>query len=191
MDRKKWETAIRCLEVALHPKTSDDEVIAGVNGFRRTADGTPLSQVCRELAGQEGRDPAAALAEPVASAARLSRENLDLRRKLELEQAEQAETLRRLHEAEQHVRELSAEIRAAELGFADFRAVSAQLVDGLKDENFDLRGALERATTATAHRPGTASAPFRDILAAALGESPPRYPAPPIAAPRPHSPWTA
>jgi hypothetical protein len=51
MERNRWDTAIRCLEIALHPNTSDDEVLAGVNGFRRTADGTPLSQVCSEFAG--------------------------------------------------------------------------------------------------------------------------------------------
>src|ERR1700676_2216332 len=32
MERNRWETAIRCLEVALLPNPTDDEVIAGVNG---------------------------------------------------------------------------------------------------------------------------------------------------------------
>jgi hypothetical protein len=50
MERNRWDRAIRCLEIALHPNTEDDEIIAGVNGFRRTADGTPLSEICHEFA---------------------------------------------------------------------------------------------------------------------------------------------
>src|SRR5216683_1545267 len=88
MERNKWETAIRCLEVALHPHTSDDEVLAGVNGFRRTADGMPLSQVCGELAG--GGLPLGPPAELTEKLARLGRENLELRRKLAVEEAAQA-----------------------------------------------------------------------------------------------------
>src|SRR5580704_6075898 len=132
MDRNKWETAIRCLEIALHPNTSDDEVIAGVNGFRRTADGTPLSAVCREFA-RKGADES-----PV-------RENLELRRRLEREHEGQLDALRRLREAERVIRAMAEEIGAEQQNFADFRRASAQIVEGLKDENFDLRGALEQA----------------------------------------------
>ena len=184
MERNKWETAIRCLEVALHPNTSDDEIIAGVNGFRRTAEGTPLSEICAELAD---REPGGA-----ASAARIARENLALRRKLEQEHAGQLATLKCLREAERLIRELSGEIRAEQQSFADFRSASAALVEGLKDENFDLRGALEQARTAT--RRAVAS-PFRDVLAAALGEAQGEAPggiasAPEIGLP-PRHPWTA
>ena len=38
------------LEIAVHPNTGNDEVVAAVNGFRRTAEATPLSQICREYA---------------------------------------------------------------------------------------------------------------------------------------------
>jgi hypothetical protein len=172
MDRNKWETAIRCLEVALHPNTSDDEVIAGVNGFRRTADGTPLSEVCAEFAGGPPAD----------------RENLDLRRKLEREQARQLAALRRLREAERLVRELSDEIRAEQQSFADFRSASTTIVDGLKDENFDLRGALEEARTASRR---TVASPFRDALAAALGEPVENGGAARETGPAPRHPWTA
>ena len=59
MQRNRWETAIRCLEIAAHPNTNDEEVIAAINGFRRTADGTPLSRLCREFAktGLDGEAP--------------------------------------------------------------------------------------------------------------------------------------
>jgi len=43
MERNRWEGAIRCLELALHPNTADAEVIAGVNGFRCAAAGIPRS----------------------------------------------------------------------------------------------------------------------------------------------------
>jgi len=175
MERNRWETAIRCLEVALHPNTTDDEVIAGVNGFRRTADGTPLSEMCRKLAGGHRGD-------------NLSQENLDLRHRLEREQASQFAALRRLHEAEQLIHDLSEEIRAEQQNFAEFRAATAQLVDGLKDENFDLRDALEEARLATARQARKAS-PFRDLLTAALnGEG--VNPLPGLA-PAPRHPWTA
>jgi hypothetical protein len=120
MERNRWETAIRCLEVALHPNTADDEVIAGVNGFRRTADGTRLRDICAELAGNAG-DGGGAVVDPVQTA-----------------------VLERLRAAERRIHELSAEIQAAERSFADFRSASAQLLDGLKDENFDLRGRSNR-----------------------------------------------
>jgi hypothetical protein len=180
MERNRWETAIRCLEVALHPHTGDDEVIAGVNGFRRTADGTPLSEVCAALAGTERAAAAAEAAE------RLNRENADLRRKLETEQAGQSENMRRLRAAERLVLDLSAEIRAEQQSFAAFRSASAQIVEGLRDENFDLRGALEQT------RRTAVAAPFRDLLTAAQSrDGPPgREPAPPVFTP-PRHPWTA
>jgi hypothetical protein len=175
MERNKWETAIRCLEVALHPNTSDDEAIAGVNGFRRTADGTPLSEICVEFAGAS---------EPVD---KISRENLDLRRRLERERQSQIAALKRLHEAERLIRELSEEIRAEQQSFADFRSASAQIVGGLKDENIDLRGALDEAS----HAPARQSSPFRDILAAALGEVPDTVGSGSNVGPPQRHPWTA
>jgi hypothetical protein len=130
MERNRLETAIRCLEVALHPNTSDDEVIAGVNGYRRTTGGASLAEVVKALAGQ-------------AHAAMLGREIHALRRQVARHEAVEAETLRRLHEAERLIDALSAEIDAEKQSFAAFRAASSQVVDELRDENFDLRDALE------------------------------------------------
>jgi hypothetical protein len=182
MERNRWESAIRCLELALHPNTADAEVIAGVNGFRRAAAGTPLGEVCREFAGTAtvGDD--------------LSEENLDLRRRLEHQRASQQAALARLQEAERVIRGLSDEIRAEQQNFAAFRSGSAQIVDGLKGENFDLRGALEQARLAsdTPARPPTS--PFRDLLAATLlregqaGLAPTRTVSPPVAASAPAEP---
>jgi hypothetical protein len=172
MERNRWEKAISCLEVALHPNTRDDEVIAGVNGFRRTADGTPLRDICAELAGKSG--DAAPAADPAQTAA-----------------------LESLREAERRIHELSADIRAAEQNFADFRSASAQLLDGLKDENFDLRDALEQARRATERRPAAVASPFRDLLTAArLRDGQPEVVSSPVetpmvAAPGARHPWTA
>jgi hypothetical protein len=174
MERNRWEKAIRCLEVALHPNTGDDEVIAGVNGFRRTADGTRLRDICAELAGKAG-DGGSPIADPAQTAA-----------------------LKQLRDAERRIHELSAEIQAAERSFADFRSASAQLLDGLKDENFDLRGALEQARRTTMPPAGPVASPFRELLAAARlrdgQEDAAGAPGPsetPTAGPGPRHPWTA
>jgi len=180
MERNKWETAIRCLEVALHPNTSDDEVIAGVNGYRRTTGGAPLGEVVEVLAGQE-RD------------ARLGREIHALRRQVASHEAVEAETLRRLHEAQRLIDALSAEIDAEKQSFAAFRAASSQIVDELRDENFDLRGALENTRRSVA-APRPAS-PFQAMLSQARarngdpGEV--RRSAPQLYALGPRHPWIA
>jgi len=182
MERNKWETAIRCLEVALHPNTADDEVIAGVNGFRRTAQGTPLSDIAREYGAGAEAEPAPAATD----VQRLARENFALRRRMDEQLAGQEEALRRLDEARRLIEGLAQEIDAEKQNFAEFRAASAQIVDGLRGENVDLRGALETARIATA-RPTAPS--FRDRLAAALGEAPANAPPEPPRLPR--HPWTA
>jgi hypothetical protein len=177
VERNKWETAIRCLEVALHPNTSDDEVIAGVNGFRRTAEGAPLSAVCREFAGKSADET------PV-------RENLELRRRLEREHEGQLDALRRLREAERVIRAMAEEISAEQRSFVDFRRASAQVVEGLKDENFDLRGALEQVRHEAA-RPVSVVTPFSKRFEAALnGERADMKPQTPSIAAIRH-PWTA
>ena len=174
MERNRWEKAIRCLEVALHPNTGDDEVIAGVNGFRRTADGTRLRDICAELAGKAGGGGSPAF-DPAQTVA-----------------------LERLRDAERRIHELSAEISAAERSFSDFRSASAQLVDGLKDENFDLRGALEQARQAAVRPAQPVVSPFRELLAAARlrdgQEDAAVAPGPSetsTAGPGPRHPWTA
>ena len=183
MERNRWESAIRCLELALHPNTADAEVIAGVNGFRRAAAGTPLGEVCRDYAGA------------ATAGDNLAHENLDLRRRLEQQRANQEEALARLHEAERVIRGLSDELRAEQRNFAAFRTASARIVDGLRDENFDLRGALEGARVAAGPPAQQATSPFRDLLARTLLRDGSPSPAParpaPIAILTPRHPWVA
>jgi len=173
MERNRWETAIRCLEVAVHSNTRDDEVIAAINGFRRTAEGLPLSQVCIEFAC--GGVPLADLAQLKDTLERLNRDNIELRRKLAVEEAAQASTARRLDDAYRRIYELTEEAiaaqrlaKAAEKEFEEFRTAYAQALDGMKQSNVDLRWALDeakRSAVSEAHRP------FRAFLAEArLGE---------------------
>ena len=185
MERNRWESAIRCLELALHPNTADSEVIAGVNGFRRAAAGAALGDICRDYAGvaPAGGD--------------LAHENLDLRRRLEHQRASQEEALARLREAERVIRGLSEDIRAEQHSFAAFRSASARIVDGLRDENFDLRGALEQARLAADRPAPRHTSPFRDLLAGVLlregqpAPAPARAPSAPIAVLAPRHPWVA
>jgi len=173
MERNRWETAIHCLEVALHPNTNDDEVIAAVNAFRRTANGTPLSEVCVELAGNDndGRPTVPHSTGWREKLDRLNRENLDLRRKLEVGETSRIVGARRLHEAEQRVRDLSEKLRGAqrqastaEQELADFRAASASVVD-VSRQNFDPRATVQRPRQSAAEP--EAAPPFRKFLAAA------------------------
>jgi hypothetical protein len=184
VERNKWETAIRCLEVALHPATGEDEVIAGVNGFRRTAEGRPLSEVCAEFAGGSN----AGADEKLDS---LSRENLDLRGKLARQQARDVAALYRLHAAERLVRDLSQEIEAEKQSFADFRAASARIVEGLRDENFDLREALEQARLTAQQSVKKDASPFRELLSAALNPEREGDASAPVFAANPRRPRTA
>lgn len=185
MERNRWETAIRCLEIALHPNTSDDEVIAGVNGFRRTAAGKPLGEICAAFAGA---DPMA----PRDRVARLDRDNRDLRRKLEAETSLHVSTQRRLHDAEARVRALGDELlaaqhRAAQLkqDFAEFRAAHGRIADRAAEH---ARRAADPPPPAFAGSP-----PFRQILAAARGRADHASPAAPhrAQAGNPRTPWTA
>lgn len=183
MERNRWESAIRCLELALHPNTADAEVIAGVNGFRRAAAGVPLGDICRDYAG----------AAPAGDS--LAHENLDLRRRLEHQRASQEEALARLREAERVIHGLSEDIRAEQQNFAAFRSASAEIVDRLKNQNFDLRGALDEARLAADRPTPQQTAPFRELLAGALLREGQPAPAParpaPIAILTPRHPWVA
>jgi hypothetical protein len=179
--RNKWETAIRCLEVALHPNTSDDELIAAVNGYRRTANGTPLREVCIELAGQrfDGRGTVARPEEGTKDFDRLDQENLDQR-----------------HDAERKVRELGEELLAAQqrANLAEQRLVELRsTLHDLSDENLDLRRSLERAKgTAEERQAQPAAAPFQKFLDAAIALDRGREAgSSPIFSPSPSRPWTA
>src|SRR5215469_13834622 len=144
MERSRWETAIRCLEVAVHPNTRDDEVVAAVNGFRRTAEGVPLGQVCIEFAC--GGVPLAELAAMKENLDRLRRENLELRRKLIVDEAAQGEAAGRLDVAHRRIYELTEEAAAARRlaetiarDFEDFRGAYARAIDGILYDNANVR----------------------------------------------------
>jgi hypothetical protein len=205
MERNRWATAIRCLEIALHPNTSDDEVLAAVNGFRRTAGTTPLSEVCAEFAPENthvANTHVTDLAEWTERFARLSRENLELRRRLDLAKTQRLDGVREADETEGRLHQMTEELHAAQRRAAlaeqrldDARDAYAQVTDGLKHEIAGLRGALEQARNAgIGHRSAAEPAPhFSDFLTAAQeGAERPRFIQPTaIPDPRPHSPWTA
>jgi BMFP domain-containing protein YqiC len=182
MERNRWETAIRCLEVALHPHTTDEELIAGVNGFRRTADGTPLRDICIAFASPDegGRDPAKASAAAwQGKLDRVSRENLDLRRQLAVEKRDRLAATIRLREAERNLHDLGEEDRAAHRRAADA----------------ERRFTAARATTSTPAPPRPApesASPFQQFLAAARQRMDPDQPSiAPTMAPLSRTPWTA
>jgi hypothetical protein len=172
MERNRWETAIRCLEVAVHPNTRDDEVIAAVNGFRRTVEGVPLSQICIEFAC--GGLPLAELTAMKDNLDRLRHENLELRRMLSVDEAAQEEAARRLEAAHRRIYELTEETaaahRAAEViqrEFEDFRAAYARAIEGILHRNADVRGALDKANQPVAPM----QRPFSAFLAEARLEA--------------------
>jgi hypothetical protein len=173
MERNRWDTAIRCLEIALHPNTSNDEVLAGVNGFRRTAGGTPLSQVCSEFAG--GSCDGGDLAEWKGQLDRLNHENLGLRRQLETAETRAETAAHGLHEAERRIDEASQALSTAqrlaaeaEQQLADFRAAYGRILDAVNQENLDLRAALTQTRREAAEPPvPEAASPFRKFLAEA------------------------
>jgi hypothetical protein len=173
MERNRWETAIRCLEVAVHPNTRDDEVVAAVNGFRRTVEGLPLSQVCVEFAG--GGAPLAGLVNTRDTLERLQRENRELRRKLAVEEAAQAEAEQRLDTAYRRIYELTEEaasaqrqVEAAEREFEDFRAAYAEVLRGVQHANFNRRWGLDEAGPDMADKPSAMPRrPFSAFLAEA------------------------
>lgn len=198
MERNRWATAIRCLEIALHPNTSDDEVLAAVNGYRRTAGNAPLSEVCTGFVQESAQ--AADLAEWTARFARLSRENLELRRRLDLattqrlDKAGQADGIaQRLHEIGEQLHAAQRRAALAEQRLDDARDAYAQVTDGLKQEIAGLRGALAEARNVRLARASAADLTplFSDFLTAAQqGGDRPRLIQP---APEPamRSPWTA
>ncbi|HWB51796.1 MAG TPA: hypothetical protein VG651_21995 [Stellaceae bacterium] len=168
MERNRWETAIRCLEAAVHPDTRDDAVIAAVNGFRRIAEAVPLSQICLEFAC--GGVPLAELAAMKESLDHLRHENRALQRKLAVDAAAQSEAAERLDTAHRRIYELTEEAAAAqrlaaavEREFEDFRAAYARAIDGILRENVAVHQALGDA--AQPARP--AARPFSPALAEA------------------------
>jgi septal ring factor EnvC (AmiA/AmiB activator) len=193
MERNRWETAIRCLEIAVHPGTNDREVIAAINGFRRTAHNAPLRQLCREFAGAPSSGTNAVAADELQ---RLSRENLALRQKLEEADTSRKALLQRLHDAERHSDEIGEELVAAEhradtaeRQLAEFRGVYGRISGSLNLENDDLRRALAEARRNLAQPIHEPIAPFQAALNAALQRPDQSSPGQPAAIAS--HPWTA
>lgn len=163
MQRNKIETAIRCLEVALHPNTSDEEILAAVAGFRRTAAGTPLGELCLDLAqGNDGvRDFDAARLE--AKCERLNQENFDLRLKVKFEEDSRVLAANRLRRAERQIDELNDRLAVAHKRTG---ALEHQLEE-LRGAYRDLNGRAVRKRPETEQPARRAVASFRDVLGAA------------------------
>jgi septal ring factor EnvC (AmiA/AmiB activator) len=192
MERNRWETALRCLEIAVHPATNDGEVLAAINGFRRTAHNAPLRQLCREFSGSPSSG-ASAVADELQ---RLARENLALRQKLEEADASRKATFQRLHDAEQRSDAIGEELLtaeqradAAERRLAEFRGAYGRISGSLNNENDDLRRALAEARRNLAQPIHEPVAPFQAALNAAL-QRPDQIPANQPMAIASH-PWTA
>jgi len=194
MERNRWETALRCLEIAVHPNTSDKEIVAAVNGFRRTAGGTPLTRLYREFAELEaiGAGRGGKAWHLLDRLDQLHQENRRLQRRIAEAEASRAAALRQLQDAERRNREalVAAEQRAdlADRQLAEFRGAYGRISGGLQTENRDLRRALDEARRNLAQPIHAPIAPFRDALDAAL-QRPGRQAAQAVPAANPS--WTA
>jgi hypothetical protein len=194
MERNRWETAIRCLEIAVHPNTSAEEVIAAVNGFRRTAGGMPVSRFCRESAGAGADRPIAS--ELKDKLDRLAQENLELQRKIATIEDNRAAILRRLQEAEQAAQAISEELlaaaqraAAAEQRLTEFRGPYGGSSGSLHPEDRDFRrtpDAVRRNLPHPIHEPVQ---PFQAVLHTALQRPEQAHLTAPV--PAASRPWTA
>ncbi|MGH7076128.1 MAG: hypothetical protein ACREFD_18305 [Stellaceae bacterium] len=167
MEQKKWETAIRCLEIALHPNTGDEEVIAGVNGFRRTANGTPLSYMWRAFAstGEADSGRVAESAKWRAKLERLNQENIQLHLRLD---AEQRAAAHRLQAAEEHIRTLTDEMMAFRLRASEAERRLADLQPAYREMPERVTQSSARSTPAAAEpAAATPLSQFQSILTAA------------------------
>ncbi|HEU0217003.1 MAG TPA: hypothetical protein VFQ90_10100 [Stellaceae bacterium] len=188
MERNRWGTAIRCLEIAVHPNTSDEEALAAIRGFRRTARNVPMSQFGRAAAD-------AAPAHLLDRLDQLNQENRQLRRKITEAESRRAEALGRLQNAERRAQELGRELSAAEeradaaeQRLLEFRGAYGRIAGGLQHENVDLRRALDEARRNLAQPIHEPVAPFKAVLGTALQRADQPQPGSP---PAPEPSWTA
>ena len=194
MERKRRETAIRCLEIAVHPNTSDEEAIAAIRGFRRTAGDAALDGLLRGLTGP-GADNTGHLH---ARLDQLHQENRWLQLKLAEAKAGRAAALRELAAAQHGAAVLREELaeaehhaRIAERRLAEFQGAYGRISGGLNSENRDLRRALQDARRDLAQPIHEPIAPFQNVLNTALqrGDAPSRPTPAPLPSPTPS--WTA
>jgi predicted RNase H-like nuclease (RuvC/YqgF family) len=179
MERNRWETAIRCLEVALHPHTADDEVVAAVRAFRRVVSGRPLRDICAALIG--AADDVVNPAVPTVLGERLSRENGELRRKLADAEAARTAVAENLNQAQRRLGESHAELRAARdeaaacaRQIAELREAQARTIEHLRGENAELHRALDHSRRSAAS--GAVPSSFGTVLAATLQRAGARAP---------------
>lgn len=197
MERNRWETAIRCLEIAVHPNTSDEEIVAAVNGFRRTADGTPLRSLWRDNPSPDAASTGQApdVGHLLGRLDQLIEENRALRRRAEEAETGRGAAIERLKMAEEAVRHIgedlfAAEHRAdaAEQRLAEVQAPYAPIAGSLRHENSDLRRAVDHARRDLAQPIQQPVRPFQHLLNAAM-QRPDRAEAAPRAGMT--RPWTA
>jgi len=116
MERNRWETALRCLEIAVHPNTSNEEILAAIAGFRRTAGGMPLNRLWQDFAPPDPAGPGSArdAGHLLGRLDKLAQDNRALRRRAEEAEAARATALERLRMAEEAVRHIGDDLLAAE-----------------------------------------------------------------------------
>lgn len=194
MERKRWETAVRCLEIAIHPNTSDEEAIAAIRGFRRTAGGAPLDGLLRGLAST-GADGIGHLH---ARLDQLHQENRWLQLKLAETRASGAAAQRELAAAQHRAAVLREELAeaehhasVAERRLAEFQGAYGRISGGLQSENRDLRRALQEARRDLAQPIHEPIAPFQSMLNTALQRGNAPSPPTPAPLPSPAPSWTA
>lgn len=170
MERNRWATALRCLEVALHPNTGDDEIVAAINGFRRTVQDTPLAEVLSLGAALDVIEPE--------QFERLKKFNRALRRQLEVKAADNRALASDLQEIEQRCTELSEQLAGAEKeisdarrGLADYRTA----IEALKDENNRLREQLDALQPIAPSPSQSPSSRFTEVLATARSSDTPSF----------------
>jgi len=196
MERNRWETAIRCLEIAVHPNTSDEEVIAAINGFRRTANATSLGRLRRTLSEAAAADDESPLAEGRRRLDQLISENLRLRRKIHEAETERAAALQRAQDAGLQAKRVSEELLVAEhradvaeQRLAEFHSPYGRISGGVHHESLDLQRALDEAKRNLAQPIHEPVLPFQNLLNAALQR--PDQPPSGQQLPTPNRPWTA
>jgi hypothetical protein len=139
MDKDRSDAALRCLEMALHPNTGDDEAVAGIYAFRRLAAGRSVGDLLRQFARTGREDPARQIN-------RLAEENRRLRHQLESSESGRsaatrlsAQTLRQLSALREELRQALERAEAAERRECEARAAYSEAIRVLQAELAELR----------------------------------------------------
>ena len=173
MERQKLRTVMRCLEIALHPNTRDEEIVAAVHGFRRTVGTASFPEICLEFA--RTNDPQGCAPEWHQQLHRLGRENLALQRDIEALRNLESLTGSRISEANERIRELEDELdaarrraRDAEKQTAEVKAAYRTVTDELRRQIVELHRPNRSPASAQAATPSPVEATsFAALLKAA------------------------